>query len=71
MGLALLSGFGDANTDESKSESPSVTSNSGVTAENKSKDETVKSDGGDARAGALDGKTAAEILKEEREKVQV
>ncbi|CAM9239935.1 unnamed protein product [Ectocarpus sp. 12 AP-2014] len=72
VGLALLSGFGDANTDESKSESPSVTSDSGGTTKNKGKDESVKSGGGGgARAGALEGKNATEILKEEREKVQV
>ncbi|CAM9874653.1 unnamed protein product [Ectocarpus sp. 6 AP-2014] len=71
VGLALLSGFGDANTDESKSESPSVTSDGGATTKNKGKDETVKSGGGGgAQAGALEGKNAAEILKEEREKVQ-
>lgn len=68
MGLALLSGFGDANTnantDTNQSDNKSA-SKSAVPPD------TVGAGGVGPRAEERMGKKVAEILREEREKVQV
>ncbi|CAM9834772.1 unnamed protein product [Scytosiphon promiscuus] len=70
VGLALLSGFGDANTDSDSDSDVTGESKKASDSKIKASSDTAGSGGGQARAGELMGKKVGEILKVEREKVQ-